>query len=117
MSTTHGMVHTKIERLSRCGFDGLNGQDKLLKSCEQRTQRVKASYTPGLHEMERGGGINYHSRPTLFTIQETRAVYPHTFEGYVQRKPVTRREPASEYICNLRASLHVMTSTCVCPLQ
>ena len=83
------MVHTKFERLSRCGFDGLNGQDKLLKSCEQRTQTVKASYPPGLHEMERGGSINYHSRQTFFTIRETRAVYRYTFQGYVQITPVT----------------------------
>ena len=111
------MVNTKFERLSRCGFDGLNGQDDILKSCEQCTQRMKASYPPGLHERERGRSINYSSSQTSFTIQETRAVYRHTFEGYVQSTPVTRRELARALVYNLRASLHVMTSTCVCPLQ
>ena len=90
------MVHKKFEIPSRCGFDGLNGQDGLLKSCEQRTQRMKASYPPGLHERKRGRSINYHNRQTFFIIQEIRAVYPHTFEGYAKRTPVTRRELASE---------------------
>ena len=83
------MANTKSERLSRCGFDRLNGQDEIWKSCEQRTRRMKAWYPNGVHDREVGRNINNSSSQTSFTIHETRAVYPYTFEGYVQRTPVT----------------------------